>query len=75
MTVIDSMTEKLARVAFAHMPSSQINVCKCGERYFTHGNVMHEPSHEEWDEVITYHIAEKQFEMLNEMSGNGENDE
>lgn len=55
----ETLFEEIKKVGLLHAPSASINKCSCGEQYFTHGNVMHEPSNDEWDEVITEHSASK----------------
>lgn len=63
----DTLYEKLKTVGIEHSPSNSTNVCICGVKYFTHGNVLHEPSNDEWNEVIMEHIAEKQAQALIEV--------
>lgn len=65
----------LLEVGLSHSPSQNVNTCKCGEQYFTHGNTMHEPSNDEWDEVIVSHMVDKQIESVEQMIMQGANNE
>lgn len=58
-TSFETLFKEIKRVGLLHTPTQSINDCSCGEKYFTHGNTMHEPSNDEWDEVITEHLADK----------------